>query len=679
MAAVAPPAIVVPAPVQDQPDVIEVIGRRADQAQKIDRRTYQVQETPHAAQKDAVQLLRGLPAVTVSPDGGVMLLGSGNVRIFVNGRPYQGDQTQYLRTLHGGDIERIEIITNPSAQYSSEGTAGIVNLILRHKTGNGIRGGASAEILPLGLGNANATVKYKQGRWAYEGQLQGGGGRAAQTHYDKLRSVEELAGLPPTVDDEEERQSSRSGYIDANAKVIYEVAPRTSVSARLEGGQVRTSTATAADFTGLTPDFSSFSERRRATSASSFLTAQLDFDHKGKKEGDTLTGEVGISGRPGGWRDKSRAIFSDGDTLSTDRHEGIFGYFGQVDWQHSLGKCILSIGGTVSRREQTEAYRVTSTGPLNVSGAADAADRYSIVTETVTFYATFQQPVGSWTMMPGVRVEQNKRIISSPGIPVAALDQVKAFPTLHVDHRVGKMLDLTLSYSKRIDRARPEMLRPYRAVEDVLTGVQGNPHLRDQSTDAYEINLHYRRKSMEAGMILYDRETSRLWSRNYEAIDGTAAVYSWINAGHRRSRGAEFDLATPLVKHLKFNESLNLFDEQAPVEAMSGARVEDRFRYTANTTLEWDGPDRGRVTGDVAQLQWTYGSPSSQFQQRNFAWNTLSLSCTHNFSRTISLTGTASYSTSNGHRLFAPTVQEYYAQANPAQFKLKLLKTFGQP
>src|SRR3982751_5612821 len=115
------PAIVQPSQTSDQPDVIEVVGTRRDQALKIDRRTYQVQQTPHSEQKDAIQLLRGLPAVTISPDDEINLLGSGNVSIYVDGRPYQGNATQYLRTLHGSDIERIEIITNPSAQYSAQG------------------------------------------------------------------------------------------------------------------------------------------------------------------------------------------------------------------------------------------------------------------------------------------------------------------------------------------------------------------------------------------------------------------------------------------------------------------------------------------------------------------------------------------------------------------------------
>jgi outer membrane receptor protein involved in Fe transport len=153
MFAADPPAIVQPSETSDQPDVIEVVGTRRDQALKIDRRTYQVQQNPHSAQKDSVQLLRGLPAITVTPDDQILLLGSGNAKIFVDGRPLSDpDALAYLRTLHGSDLERIEVITNPSAQYSGEGTGGIINFVLRKKQGQGVSGNASAELSRLGHG-----------------------------------------------------------------------------------------------------------------------------------------------------------------------------------------------------------------------------------------------------------------------------------------------------------------------------------------------------------------------------------------------------------------------------------------------------------------------------------------------------------------------------------------------
>lgn len=159
-----PPAAVQPAPIDDQSDVIEVVGTRLDQVQRIDRRSYQVKQNPHAAQQDMLQLLRGLPAVTISPEDEVMLLGAGNVTIMVDGRPLHVlDVSQYLRTLHGSDIERIEIITNPSAQYSAEGTGGIINIVLRRKPRNGVTGSASAEASSFGRGEASGSVKAKQG------------------------------------------------------------------------------------------------------------------------------------------------------------------------------------------------------------------------------------------------------------------------------------------------------------------------------------------------------------------------------------------------------------------------------------------------------------------------------------------------------------------------------------
>ncbi|HZC38120.1 MAG TPA: outer membrane beta-barrel protein, partial [Sphingomicrobium sp.] len=290
----------------------------------------------------------------------------------------------------------------------------------------------------------------------------------------------------------------------------------------------------------------------------------------------------------------------------------------------------------------------------------------------------FQQPVGGWTLMPGLRVERDSRHVSSPGEPEIDIARTDVFPTLHIDRPLGKTLDLTLSYSKRIDRPQLIDLRPYPLVQDVLTIKEGNPHLEDQATGSYEINLHYHRKKVDAGVIVYDRETTRLWSQDYTVINGVN-VFTIINAGRSRDRGAEFDLTAPIVKRVKLSVSVNLFDQRAPVDTGTGAASEDTFRYTTNATLEWDAPDRGEVPGDVAQLQWIYNSPSRQFQLRYDPWNWLSLSYTHSFSRTVSLTGTADYQGLNRHRLIAPLVQEFYSQRTPLVFKLKLLKTFGKP
>jgi len=376
-------------------------------------------------------------------------------------------------------------------------------------------------------------------------------------------------------------------------------------------------------------------------------------------------------------RTRNVARFSNGGTLSIDQNRRLLFGRGQVDWQHPMGKGeILSVGGNWDLDDVSQHYAFTSVGGDGSLGP-NSVDQYDAISNTLAAYATFQQPVGSWNLMPGIRVERNVRHISSPGLTDVRIERTSLFPTLHVEHPLGKALDLTLSYSKRIDRAPTDWLRPFRIVESVQTIMQGNPRLKDQSTDSYQINLHYHRKTIDAGLILYDRETSGLWSADYTVINGIN-VYTQVNAGHRRDSGAEFDLSAPVLKRVKVNASVNLFDERAPVDVAVGAASKDTFRYSTNSTLEWDGPDRGKVPGDIAQLQWQYYSPWRQFQFRTFDWNWLALSYTHSFSRTLSLNGTASYVTPNRHRLLAPLVQEFYTEHSPVEFKLKLLKTSGK-
>ncbi|HVI05867.1 MAG TPA: outer membrane beta-barrel family protein, partial [Sphingomicrobium sp.] len=464
---------------------------------------------------------------------------------------------------------------------------------------------------------------------------------------------------------------------EASAKVTYELDPKTSLSAKILGAAVRDVGTNDARFAGLTPSFTSFLEHQRSINSISVLISELTFDHKGKQEGETLSGSLHVFGNPED-HEANTADFSNGGALSIDTHKRLLFANGQVDWQHPMGKGeILSVGGSWDYARLSEQYQFTSVQTGGSLGS-DASDQFRGIDNKFAAYATFQQPIGKWTLMPGLRVEHDARHISSPGHPDIDIARTDVFPTLHIERPLTKKLDLTLSYSKRIDRPPVDWLRPFRQVESVLTIAEGNPRLRDQSTDAYELNLHYHRNKVDAGVIFYDRETTGLWSSAYSVVNGVN-IYTWVNAGHRSDRGAEFDVGMPIIRHVKANASLNLFDERAPIDTTAGAAVQETFRFSTNATLEWDGPGQGKIPGDVAQLQWIYNSPWRQFQFRYFTWNWLSFAYTHSFSPTLSLTATTNYSSANRHRLLAPLVQEYFTQRSPLEFKLKLLKSFGKP
>lgn len=668
-----PPVIV--APSEPEEDVIEVVATRSDQAQRIDRRTYRVNETPHSAQADSLQLLRGLPAVTITPDDQIMLLGASGVTILVDDRPIQGDPIAFLRTLHGSDIERIEIITNPSAQYSAQGTGGIINLVLRHKKKEGMSGSGSIRASSLGYFDGTGAIKNKKGKLTYEIQLQGRAGRYAKSSYHKLRTVEIVPGVP-TINTEDGGGDNHSAAAWGSGKITYDLNAKTNVSANIFAGGWVNDNRNDIDFVGLTPDFTSYSERYRSGEDGAFGGMELALDHKGKVDGETLKASASVFGNPNYRQNLSTEYAS--STYRSDRKNQRLYSNAKVDWAHPIGKDrILSTGAEWALESHDNDYRFLFTGP---SSPPNQSESFSVLQNKLSAYATFQKTFGTWTLMPGARVETLWRRVESPGFPTSDVSRTNLFPSFHLEHPLSKSLNFTLSYSKRIDRPYVDELRPFPVQTGSQSVDQGNPDLLDQSTDSYEINLHYSRKKLEVGLIVYDRETDRLWSSSYFVDANGRNVATLINAGHRSDRGAQFDVSTPLLKRVKGMASVNLFDSRVPIDPVNSSDSEKLFRYTANGTIEWRGKDKGQRPGDITQLQFNYESASREFQIRRDSTISVDLSWTHSFSRSFSMTanidglGTKHYR----HRLIAPTVQEIYERrVTSPVFKLKLTKTIG--
>ena len=680
MQAVEPPVIVAPAPADDESaGVVEVVGTRPDQVQKIDRRTYRVKENAMSAQSDGLQLIRGLPAVIITPDDQILLLGAAGVRIFVDDRPTNSDPIAYLRTLHGSDIERIEIITNPSAQYSAEGTGGIINFILRKKQDDGLSG--SISVLGSSMGNLgpSATIKKKKGKWTYELQVQGRVGRFDRERYHKLRTVSLDPDDDPTINTEDGRGSVDVASIFTNLKITRDLNERSSVTAEFWGGGSGSTTRSLAIFEGVTEDFDSFFERARRRDVASFAGIGLNFDHSGKKKGEKLKASTQVFGNLSSAQ-RVNAELIDGSYSRFDGEKNLYIY-SDASWEHPIGsKSILSIGGTWYRDHRNRTYEFDGSFADDRLGP-DTFNDLRATSNNLTTYATFQRRFGTWTVMPGLRLEYRGLKIASTGYETVRTDRAKVFPTLHVEHPLSKTVNMTVSYSKRIDRPYIDFLRPF----PLRTGAQfiavGNPRLRDQITDAYEINLTYRRKNLNAGVILFERRTNGLWESSYSVNEDGDYLQMKVNAGRQLDRGAQFDLTTPLLKRVKGTASVNLFYSRTPFDPLVSDEDFETFRYTGNATVEWHGKDgkNGRP-GDIAQIQLTYDSPSRSYQFKTEDSYSLNFSWTHSLSKKLSLTaslnglGAINYR----HHLIAPLVREDYEKRENPEFKLKLVNTLGK-
>ena len=122
---------------------IQVTGRRATMKLKVDRKEFDVASLVTAAGQTATDVLENIPSVDVDNDGNVSLRGNSSVEVWINGRPSgltSDNRAQILQQLPAESIERIEVIDNPSAKFSAEGSAGIINIVLKKDRRSGYYG-----------------------------------------------------------------------------------------------------------------------------------------------------------------------------------------------------------------------------------------------------------------------------------------------------------------------------------------------------------------------------------------------------------------------------------------------------------------------------------------------------------------------------------------------------------
>jgi len=147
---------------------VTVTSQRTIFTNSIDRKVYNVQQDILSKTGSASDLLQNIPSVQVDIDGNVSLRGSENVLILLNGKPSPlmgTNRAEVLQQMPANSIERIEVITNPSAKYKPDGTSGIINIVMKKDVGTGLNGTVSANAGNNKRYSANISLNYNPGTY----------------------------------------------------------------------------------------------------------------------------------------------------------------------------------------------------------------------------------------------------------------------------------------------------------------------------------------------------------------------------------------------------------------------------------------------------------------------------------------------------------------------------------
>lgn len=670
---------------------------------ELDKRTYDPSQDIVSKGGNLQDVLSNVPSVSVDTDGTVSMRGSSNVRFLINGKPSAllgiDDGANALQSIPADQIERIEVITNPSSKFEASGTAGILNIILKKSKKTGFNGSVIGTLGYLPQTNLNTNLSWRKGNltWFLNG---GGGYRESKTTQRNNAYLTE--GDFKETHNESISEGKNDNY-NASTGLVYDISDKTSVNA---SGTVRTFDGTnVGNIDYQNYDFANKLTTRNRTSngSNNNLAFQGDFglDHKFDDKGQNISLSLSL---------QSNRSYNDSDIFQTQN--GIFDLqdlinqrtrnktlIGKADYELPIGEqSKLEAGYRIDINDnnyQNFVNERTSQNPIasylpEFTYNADYRETFN------AGYVQFKSKIGKLGYQLGLRNEYSRIDINYLNFASTAKNDVKEynnlFPSVFLSYEIAKDNQFLINYSRRIDRPRSFFLIPNPSYSDNLNIFDGNIDLNPSYVDSYEFGysiskgkftinptLYYRHQSDDVKMITYREQ------KPINGVETTIFHTKPVNAGSDDRYGLDLNFNWDATKWLKFLGNVDLFGYNTKGEYFDPALMSQpqRFNGTGFST-------RARLTSTVKidktfsfQLQGFYrGAQKTESVDRKDMY-ALSLGA----SKTIwKGDGTLSFNIQdifNTRAMQSTTygagfVRDMYMQWQPRQFALSLTYRFKQ-
>jgi len=586
---------------------VVVEGERPPISYQIDRKVIDVSSFQTAASGSAVDVLENVPSVTVDIEGNVSLRGSGNFRVLIDGKPTILDGNDVLQQIPVSTIQDIEIITNPSAKYDPEGTAGIINIVLKKNrlegfsgmvnTNAGMNDKYGGEILVNYKNHKyTATLSADYNRRVFDGSMI----RETRTTYQGITSFLDMDG-------------SRSfGRLSSGLRAALEYNLTPSDQLTFSGryglwGFLMDSRQRYREWTENNLERTFYTSVGEGHRNSAFYALNLDYLHDFKKQGHELTGQLRFNNRDGDEETVDELMAAD-QTIMEGRKSVESGpedeFRIKLDYTLPLGETNKFEAGYQSELEGSEANNDYYLFNTSVDGYRIQPEYSNSAVYARNISALYTMYSGEWHRFgyqAGLRGEYTYRRMAVRSEPEPfTIDRWDYFPSLHTSYQLTDNQQMMASYSRRIDRPRSWFLEPFETRVDAYNVRVGNPGLLPEYIDSYE--LGYQTNFMGRNMLSvesYYRVKHNVIERVQSVYDQNVTLQSVENVGTDYSLGSEFMLRMNVLKNWNLNLMGSLFryriegvlyDEAFSRESFNwNARLRNSINITRTTQLEVNG------------------------------------------------------------------------------------------
>jgi len=621
-----PPAAEAPArppaktPAKPAPKTVEgvtVTGQGNEFRSSIDRRSYDITKDLSTTTGSIADALRNVPSVDVDASGNVSLRGDPNVTIMIDGKPsnqFRGPGAgQALQSLPADQIERVEVITNPSAAFSPEGTAGIINLITRKVRKAGRAGSIRANLGTAGRRNAGANVTYNSNKLTLSADAGARHDPQHSTSADTRQVADPLTGQLQDT----RRDFSLKGPLDqwnVRGGLDYDLDAKTRLSAELRHSDVTFDTTSTQPFVTTDPSGAVIADAsqgdvsrqdRENNSGSLSLRRKFGEDHDlnvtltqertQEKNDDRLTTAFQAPAQSVQFKDLLARNGLDQTELKADYARPM----------PADGKLKLGYDLRINDNRYDVAARA-GPNPANTSPDAADTDLFLYRQRLNALYGTYEQPFGDVTVLAGLRLEDERLDLDQVTTAFRVKrDELRAYPSLHLGYKLSEKQQLTASYSERVERPRPDQLNPFLSSQ-VFTAFQGNPRLEPQITHSFEAGWQYKDASTVYLATLFYRLNQHGVTGVFTDLGNGLILNTYDNLAHSQNAGLELVASAKLTKTLSYNVNgtayWNEIDASNLGFVQGAAPRRSAFAFGGRASLNWQVTpnDLVQVSGQVA-------------------------------------------------------------------------------
>ena len=554
---------------------VQVVGQRSQMKFEIDRKVFNVDQSLATAGGSASDVLGNIPSVQVDPEGEVSLRGNSSVTVWINGKESglsADNRAQILEQLPAESIERVEVITNPSAKYNPEGTAGIINIVLKKNRKAGYYGSLQAGVDTRGGYNAAGNVNFSSGKFESFVNVGTRVRKSEGEGYTNRQNLDDNGNPVSYLNQLRNDEDTRKPVI-ARMGTTYHATDKDHFSFSGFGLLGRGDETDWLNYTSNIPgsftnSLRTSAEKRKMNIGNFEIGYKRDFSEKSNLDLSASYNLVNITPESSFLQVSNYAGGT--STTSYQFQENVMKprkWEFQADYVTEFGEQNKIEAGYkgefLTSKSKVSTYSGTSEG--NAAFNEGLYNNFTYDQNVNALYATYSKRINRFGIQLGLRGEHTRTNTNSLGYnqsetdhPAYKDDYFSFYPSAFLSYQLPSNNELQLNYTRRVSRPWGGQLNPFVNLTDSTNISYGNPLLLPQYSNSLELNYIKNWENHTLSASLYYRNTDNVIQRiSYR--DGDIMKSTFENIAKTQSAGTELILKNNLFRMIDLTSTLNFY------------------------------------------------------------------------------------------------------------------------